>query len=283
MMALRANIPFAPSRRFCYSQEAQCVAGLLRDAPLCYGATPASFLLQELHVHALITMDVADQVSRQAWLRAQLTTHVTLIWTDNRSSMLSARGDATTGYQVRLHRIFRQAPEAVWYALVAYLRNAEATACRIIRAYIRHQHPLLVQPQEPLPRTPLLQPHGHYFDLEAIYHDLNQRYFVNRVQAHITWSRRPPQRQRTSIRFGSYQERDQLIRVHRLLDQSFVPRYVVENVVFHEMLHQLIPRQYSSGRWYVHPPEFRRQERRFLYHQQAEQWQRQHLGRLLRG
>jgi hypothetical protein len=61
-----------------------------------------------------------------------------------------------------------------------------------------------------------------------------------------------------------------------------VPRYVVENVVFHEMLHQLIPRQYLNGRWSVHPPEFRRQERRFLYHQQAEQWQRQHLGRLLR-
>jgi len=256
---------------------------MLRDAPLCYGATPASFLRQEPHVHSLITMDVADQVTRQAWLSAQLTTHVTLIWTDNRSSMLSARGNATTGYQVRLHRIFRQAPEAVWDALVAYLRNAEATACRTIRAYIRQQHPLLINPQQLLPRTPLLQPRGHYFDLDAIYQDLNQRYFVNRVQAHITWSRRPPQRQRTSIRFGSYQERDQLIRVHCLLDQSFVPRYVVENVVFHEMLHQLIPRQYLHGRWYVHPPEFRRQERRFLYYQQAEQWQRQHLDRLLRG
>jgi hypothetical protein len=74
-----------------------------------------------------------------------------------------------------------------------------------------------------------------------------------------------------------------LIRIHCLLDQSFVPRYVVENVVFHEMLHQLIPRQYMNGRWSIHPPEFRRQERRFCYYQQAEQWQRQHLGRLLRG
>jgi len=197
--------------------------------------------------------------------------------------MLSARGNATTGYQVRLHRLFHQAPEVVWCALVAYLRNAEATAGRTIRAYIRQHHPLLVNPEPPLQRTPLLQPCGRYFDLAAIYHDLNQRYFVNRVQAHITWSRRPLQRQRLSIRFGSYQERDRLIRIHRLLDQAFVPRYVVENVVFHEMLHQLIPRQYRQGRWHVHPPEFRRQERRFLYHQQAEQWQRQHLDRLLRG
>ena len=259
------------------------VVGMLRDAPLSYGATPVSFLLQEPPVHSLITTDAVDQGNRQAWLSAQLVAHVTLIWTDNRSSMLSARGNAATGYQVRLHQIFCQAPEGVWRALVAYLRYADASASQTVRAYIRQQQPLLASLQPPLQRTSALQPRGCYFDLGAIYHDLNHNYFVNRVQAHITWSRRPPQRQRTSIRFGSYQERDRLIRIHRLLDQSFVPRYVVENVVFHEMLHQLIPRQYMNGRCYVHPPEFRRQERRFPYHQQAEQWQRQHLARLLRG
>ncbi len=256
---------------------------MLRDAPLSDGATSASFLLQEPHVHSLITTDAADQGYRQAWLSAQLAAHVTLIWTDNRSSMLSARGNATTGYQVRLHQIFRQAPDGVWRALVAYLHHVDASASHTIRAYIRQQQPVLASLQSALQRPSLLQPRGRCFDLEALYHELNQHYFVNRVQAHITWSRRPPQRQRTSIRFGSYQERDRLIRIHRLLDQSFVPRYVVENVAFHEMLHQLIPRQYMNGRWYIHPPEFRRQEGRFLYYQQAEQWQRQNLGRLLRG
>jgi hypothetical protein len=49
------------------------------------------------------------------------------------------------------------------------------------------------------------------------------------------------------------------------------------------MLHQLIPRQRVNGRWRAHPPEFRQQERRFPYHRQAEQWERRHLVRLLRG
>jgi hypothetical protein len=243
----------------------------------------ASFLTQELPVHSLITTDIADQDHRQAWLSAQFTAHVTLIWTDNRSRMLSARGNVGQGYKVRVHYLFRQAPDGVWRALVAYLRNTDATASHTIRAYIRQKQPLPASLQPPPQRTRLRRPQGHYFDLEAIYHNLNQHYFVNRIQAHITWSRRPPQRKRKSIRFGSYQERNRLIRIHCLLDQAFVPRYVVENVVFHEMLHQLIPRQYMNGRWYVHPPEFRRQERRFLYYQQAEQWQRQHLSRLLRG
>lgn len=231
----------------------------------------------------LITTDEAGQGYRQAWLSSQLATRVTLLWTDNRSSMLSARGNRATGYQIRLHRLFGQAPEAVWEALVAYLRHAAPAAARTLRAYVRQQHSLSVAPQQLVPRPSVLQPQGRYFDLAAIYQDLNQHYFLNRVEARITWSRRPPRRQRTSIRFGAYQERERLIRIHCLLDQAFVPRYVVENIVFHEMLHQLIPRQYLNGRWYVHPPEFRRQERRFPYHQQAEQWQRQHLKRLLRG
>jgi hypothetical protein len=109
------------------------VVSRLPDAPLCAGATHALFLVQELPVHSLITPDVADQDHRQAWLSAQLTAPVTLIWTENRSSMLSARGNAKIGYQVRLHHMFLQAPDGVWCALVAYLRNADATASRTIR------------------------------------------------------------------------------------------------------------------------------------------------------
>lgn len=229
----------------------------------------------------LIMSRAADSSDRQTWLSAQLTTRVTLVWTANRASMLSVRGSMGTGYVVRLHTMFTEAPPEVWHALVAYVRRTGPQAARAIRAYIRQQQSRLTPP--PAARPPVLQPCGEYFDLDSIYQDLNQRYFVDRVQAEITWSRRPLQRQRTSMRFGSYHERDRLIRVHRLLDQAFVPRYVVENVVFHEMLHQLIPRQYQNGRWSIHPPEFRQQERRFEYYLQAEQWQRLHLGRLLRG
>ncbi|MBM3222366.1 MAG: SprT family zinc-dependent metalloprotease [Candidatus Tectomicrobia bacterium] len=229
---------------------------------------------------SLFPTTTTAQDDRQAWLSAYLAAPVTLTWTENRSSMLSARGNATTGYQVRLHQMFQEAPASIWHALVAYLTRSDTAATQTIRRYIRQQPP--VRPEPPEAPTPLLQTQGQYFDLAAMYQEINQQYFMGRVQADITWSRRPPRRQRTSMRFGSYQERDRLIRIHCLLDQSFVPRYVVEHVVFHEMLHQLIPRQQVHGRWSIHPPEFRRQERRFTYYQQAEQWQRQHLARLLR-
>jgi hypothetical protein len=196
--------------------------------------------------------------------------------------MISAKSQAAAGYQVRLHRMFRQAPDTVWQALVAYIRNSNAAARKTLRGYIQHHQHLIGQPSQRR-RPQALQTQGHHFDLEAIYRELNQTYFANRVQARITWSRRPLQRPRTSIRFGSYHASDRLIRIHRLLDQPFIPRYVLENVVFHEMLHQLIPRQRINGRWYVHPPEFRRQAQRFRYYQQAEQLKRRHLAHLLRG
>lgn len=218
---------------------------------------------------------------RQPWLATHLQTHITLIWTDNRTSMLSIKGSATTGYQIRLHHMFHDAPDDVWHALVTYIRHTDKGARYILRTYIQRQRHRIRHPIRPRQRRQVLQPKGQYFDLQAIYHDLNRQYLSNRIQARITWARRPPKRPRMSIRFGSYHTEDRLIRIHRLLDQHFVPRYVVENVVFHEMLHELIPRQFVNGRWRVHPPEFRQAEQRFPSHQQAKRWQYQNLDRLL--
>lgn len=228
------------------------------------------------------SMDYVVREHWQSWLMTQLSAPVRLVWTDNRTVMLSVKARAPRGYHVRLHHMFRQAPDTVWQALVAYIRNTNATARRALNTYIRHHQDLIRRPAPRQRSIRALQPQGHHFDLEAIYCKLNQTYFDNRVKAHITWSRRPPNRPRTSIRFGSYHTKDKLIRINRLLDQPFVPRYVIENVVFHEMLHQLIPRQHINGRWRVHPPIFRQQEQRFPHHQRAEQWKRRHLHRLLR-
>jgi hypothetical protein len=208
---------------------------------------------------------------------------VVLVWTDNRLSMLSAKGNALGGYRLRLHHMFRQAPDAVWHALVAYIAHADVAARATLRAYIRGQCHLIRHSLQPQSHRRQLLSQGHTVNLETIYQELNQTYFANRIQAVITWMRRPPQRQRTSIRFGSYDEQRRLIRISRLLDQPFVPRYVVASVVFHEMLHQLIPRQWINGRWYVHPPAFRQHERRFLDYQRAQRWQQRHVARLLRG
>ena len=196
--------------------------------------------------------------------------------------MISVKGNAS-GYQLRVQKLFQEAPENVWQALAAHVRERDSVASAVLRRYVRqHQHLLTPQRRRSGPAA-VLQPQGQCFDLEAIYQRLNRDYFSGQVEARITWGRRPPGRRRRSIRFGTYDSRKRLIRIHPLLDQSFVPAYVVENVVFHEMLHQLHPPQRLNGRWSIHTPAFRREERRYTNFDRAEAWQRRHLARLLRG
>ena len=83
------------------------------------------------------------------------------------------------------------------------------------------------------------------------------------------------------MRFGVYLTDAQLIRVHPALDQAFVPRYFVEFIVYHELLHHAIPPVRLNGRYQIHSPAFRRREREYPAYAEATAWRKQFLRRLL--
>jgi hypothetical protein len=70
--------------------------------------------------------------------------------------------------------------------------------------------------------------------------------------------------------------------VHPVLDQRWVPRYFVQYIVYHELLHHLVPEARVSGRTLLHPPEFLRREREFQQFSRALTWEQKHIDRLLR-
>lgn len=226
-------------------------------------------------------LDATADTVRRRWLESRLASRISLIWTDNRISMISVVRRPSTGCQLRLHHMFQAAPESVWQALVDYIQHKHRPAKHVLQSYISQQQSLIRHPPESLPSTPVCQARGRHVDLDAIYRHLNRQYFNNRVQAGIVWMRMSLQRKRTSIRFGVYDRQQKLIRIHRLLDQSFIPHFFVESVVFHEMLHQLIPAVRVHGRWLNHPPAFHQAERQYPYYQQARRWERENLYRLL--
>ncbi|MDQ3322905.1 MAG: M48 family peptidase, partial [Acidobacteriota bacterium] len=71
---------------------------------------------------------------------------------------------------------------------------------------------------------------------------------------------------------GHHDAAHETIVVSRSLDGGKVPKYVVEFVVYHEMLHIFHPTVHRSGRRYNHTPAFRRDERQFAYFEEAENW-----------
>lgn len=124
----------------------------------------------------------------------------------------------------------------------------------------------------------------HFFDLTSIFNKLNSRYFKNSLLGYtITWGRKMKKRPLRYFVFGTIQEEDRIIRIHPLLDQSWVPRWFLEFVVFHEMLHAVVPDRYdSAGRRIIHHAGFLERERRFPHFKRAQRWEKQNLERFLR-
>jgi hypothetical protein len=181
---------------------------------------------------------------------------------------------------VRLHHMFASADATTLEALGLYLAQADREAAQQIGRFIeQHRQSIRNRTARPLQ----LSTTGLHHDLLEIYSDINARYFSGAVEAHITWSRDGKARRRSarSIKLGSYTARDKLIRVHPALDAEFVPRFFVEYIVYHEMLHHVLPARRAGRRRCLHGADFMARERNFERFEEALEWERNNLDRLL--
>ena len=100
---------------------------------------------------------------------------------------------------------------------------------------------------------------GGTYDLEAIFEELNRRYFYGLLaRPQMTWSQ---DHARNSL--GHYDPAHNTIVVSRVFDDSRVPRYALEYIVYHEMLHLKHPVKLHGSRRCIHPPEFVAEEKLF--------------------
>lgn len=109
---------------------------------------------------------------------------------------------------------------------------------------------------------------GHVYDLEAIFDDLNLRFFHGLLgRPRMTWSR---EHARNSL--GHYDPAHNTIVVSRVFDQRQVPLCAVEYIVYHEMLHLKYPVKLRGSRRCVHPPEFQAEENLFPHLAEAKRF-----------
>jgi len=102
-------------------------------------------------------------------------------------------------------------------------------------------------------------PQGEHFDLRAMFDDLNARFFRGALQRpRMGWSARCWRRQ-----FGCYDPGPNQILLNRRMDRPSVPRYAVEYVLYHEMLHVKHPTRRSGCSLLSHSPQFRAEEKLF--------------------
>src|SRR5271154_1011261 len=212
-------------------------------------------------------------------LRGAFPGPVILSITDNRHSIITHRVQRGI-LHARVHHMFLNAPAHVVDALVRYVTRGDRDASAILGDYIDDNGFRLARRKRNAP----LVTKGKHHDLLALFERTNARYFDGSVTALITWGKRgtSKSRDRKTIKLGSYGLADRLIRVHPALDQKWVPRYFVAYIVYHEMLHHVIPGSRGLGRVNLHPPEFKEREKQFRYFERALQWERRRVARLLR-
>ena len=124
------------------------------------------------------------------------------------------------------------------------------------------------------PRRAAIRPRGRQHDLRDIYDSINAQYFGGRLTSLITWGtgcRGHAVRRRT---LGSYARHTDTLRINQVLDKKTVPRYFIEFIVYHEMLHADMGISEKNGRRSVHSKEFRRREKLFLHYEKAMSWER---------
>jgi hypothetical protein len=218
----------------------------------------------------------AESLARS--LSDELGLPVRLSVTDNRTTMISFRR-APSALRLRLHHMFLDAPEPVVRAVADYAGRGHRRAGRVLDDFIRREQPRIRQERDLSDER--FSPVGQFFHLEEIRDRLNDRFFQGGVRACIGWGRTPGRRRRKSIRLGVYDHQTREIRIHPALDHPEVPRFFVEFIVFHEMLHQLFPSSNGPGRRVHHPRAFRDRERAFPLYEAAIAWERENLRALL--
>jgi len=119
---------------------------------------------------------------------------------------------------------------------------------------------------------------GAVYDLDEIFASLNAQYFAGTIEKPVlTWSAN-----KTYRILGHHDATHEHIAISRSLDSLTVPRYVVEYVVYHEMLHIHHPTRHVNGRRYNHTAAFKRDERKFGYFEEAERWIERNVRKLKR-
>jgi hypothetical protein len=111
-------------------------------------------------------------------------------------------------------------------------------------------------------------PQGKFYNLDNLFAKLNQEYFdATLIKPRLAWSKI-----NTYRKFAHYEPSRDRVVMSLTLDDSKIPEFVTEFVLFHELLHKYHGTKWVNGKRMVHTPEFRADESRFKLYAEAQKW-----------
>lgn len=176
--------------------------------------------------------------------------------------------------KVHLSDLLEGAPEnilrAIAHILLAklYRKPIDAIHANRYRRYtssemmVRHSERI----RQSRGRKRILTAKGERYDLEEVFESLNTRFFYGLLgRPQLTWSEHSARRL-----LGHYDAAHNTIMISRVFDRKSTPRYAIEYLMYHEMLHLKHPVKSRNGRRCVHPREFQADEKLFPQLEEAK-------------
>lgn len=180
------------------------------------------------------------------------------------------------GTRIRISDILRDAPDEVLKALI-HILIARALRRKPASAWLDTFHHYIQRPEVEASHTQMRRtrsrkilspPQGKYHDLDCSFQRVNRRYFQESLaKPNLSWS---PTRSRRQL--GYHDASLNLIVVSRYLDRRIVPEFMVDFIMYHELLHIAISPTIRQGKRIIHSTEFRRMERKFEQYDDALRW-----------
>lgn len=225
--------------------------------------SPGKYSVQELR----------DELVRRAGV------HILIYITENRRRMISVKRLEPSLFEVRLQEIFLNATVEVLDEIAGMI-TGRGTSRQAIQEFVDQEMNgksrslafRAPQVKRPVP----VESQGDHHDLASYAKELNLLYLGNRSTALVAWGRKSKRRNIRSIRFACYDAGRNMIIMNRKLDSPDIPRYFVEFVLFHEMLHEVLGiGEKPDGRRDIHGNIFKLMETTYPDYDKALRFEKQ--------
>lgn len=109
---------------------------------------------------------------------------------------------------------------------------------------------------------------GKCYNLDNLFDKVNREYFADTLaKPRLVWSQIHSYR-----KLGHYEPARDKVVMSSTLDDAKIPEFVVEFILYHELLHKYHGEKWVNNRRMVHTAEFRSDERKFKLYLEVEEW-----------
>jgi hypothetical protein len=123
---------------------------------------------------------------------------------------------------------------------------------------------------------------GTVYDLREVFDVVNDTSFEGKLHALVRWGDTSSRTSYHMAKTDAAGRNIDLITIAGIYNHPKVPRFAIEAIMHHEMLHMAIPPYKRNGRAVIHGKEFKDAERQFKWYSAWRTWEREQLPFLMK-